>query len=398
MRWFTFRNDSGPPSAGAAPAGEVKERHATWVELFFDLVFVAAVSRLATNLDHDYTPSGLLRFAAVFFPVWWAWIGHTFYLTRFDTGDIRHRLLTILQIAGVGAMVVTISGALGPTSAAFALSYAAVRFLLVVSYLVSVRRLPAARPLVARFVTGFGAAAALWAVSALVPPPWRFAVWGLAMVVDVLAPLTAGDLHAAVPPHPMHLPERFGLFTIIVIGEQVVAVMASVGAGAATPASVLAGAVGFAMASAYWWGYFEGARGARTLVLRSGRMVMLYHQWLYAHLPLVMGIVSTAVGIRLVVPAPNAPLPGAGALILCLSVAATMLSLAAISFSSCRARRLPRVRRNLAMQLAAAALAGGLGLLGPRLPGLVLLAVLAALCIAQVLIFPRRPGDEGESC
>jgi hypothetical protein len=76
-------------------AAEEREMHATWLELFYDLVFVAAISQLAGNLSRDYSLKGLLHFTVLFVPVWWAWIGQTFYLTRFNSDDIGHRLLTM---------------------------------------------------------------------------------------------------------------------------------------------------------------------------------------------------------------------------------------------------------------------------------------------------------------
>jgi low temperature requirement protein LtrA len=108
-----------------------KERHATWLELFYDLVFVGAVSQLASSLNEDYSPLGVLKFSALFVPVWWAWAGHTFYLTRFDSDDLGRRFLTMIQIVAVASLAVHAPEALGKTSGGFALSYAAVRFMLV---------------------------------------------------------------------------------------------------------------------------------------------------------------------------------------------------------------------------------------------------------------------------
>ena len=148
------------------------ERHATWLELFYDLVFVAAVSQLAHSLGYDYSWVGMFRFTFLFIPVWWAWVGHTMYLTRFDTEDMGHRLLIMAQMAAVASLAVHVPAALGATSAGFALSYAAVRFILVADYLRAGRHIPAIRPLTNRYAAGFGAAASLWALSVLLPVPW----------------------------------------------------------------------------------------------------------------------------------------------------------------------------------------------------------------------------------
>ena len=127
------------------------ERHATWLELFFDLIFVVAIAQLAHNLNQDISLSGFLGFVVLFVPVWWAWVGATFYANRFDTDDLCHRLLTAIQIVAVAALAVNIHDGLGKTSASFALSYASVRAVLVVEYLHASRSVAAVRRLDYRF-------------------------------------------------------------------------------------------------------------------------------------------------------------------------------------------------------------------------------------------------------
>src|SRR5512140_1005479 len=142
-----------PPRLRSGQEAET-ERHATWLELFHDLVFVAAVAQLATSLGQDYSWTGMLRFSVLFVPVWWAWVGHTFYLTRFDPEDMGHRLLTMAQMAAAASLAVHVPAALGATSAGFALSYAAVRFILVAEYLRAGLYIPAVRPLTNRYSKG----------------------------------------------------------------------------------------------------------------------------------------------------------------------------------------------------------------------------------------------------
>jgi low temperature requirement protein LtrA len=289
-----------PPALRSVEAAEV-ERHATWLELFHDLIFVAAISQLATRLSADYSSTGICLFAVLFVPIWWAWVGHTFYLSRFDTEDLGHRLLTMVQMTAVASMAIHVPNALESTSTGFALSYASVRFLLVAEHVRAGWHIPAIRPLTNRYVCGFGAAATIWAFSVLVPLPWRFWLWGVAMMVDFAAPLTAGQLHVRFPPHLSHLPERFGLFTIIVIGEAVVSVVFGIGKTVLNFVSATAGFMGLLIAFALWWGYFEGAKGAMTRRLQAREHVKNYQLWLYAHLPLLMGITAVAVGIKYVI-------------------------------------------------------------------------------------------------
>ena len=104
-------------------------RRVTWMELFFDLIFVAAVAQVGTHLRDDYSPAGLLRFSLLFVMIWWSWLGHTNFSTRFDTDDLIQRSLTALQIFLVAVMAINATGPLdGRDSAGFVAAYAAMRF------------------------------------------------------------------------------------------------------------------------------------------------------------------------------------------------------------------------------------------------------------------------------
>lgn len=378
-----------PPNYRSGQESET-ERHATWLELFYDLVFVAAVSQLSHSLGDDYSWTGMFHFAFLFIPVWWAWVGHTFYLTRFDTEDMGHRLLTMAQMAAVASLAVHVPAALGATSAGFALSYAAVRFILVAEYLRAGRHIPAVRPLTNRYAAGFGIAASLWVLSVLLPAPWRFGLWVIALIVDFLTPLTAGQLHVRFPPHLMHLPERFGLFTIIVIGEAVVGVVTGINPEGLTFGLGVVGVMGLLVAFALWWGYFEGAKGAAVRVLSAGSHVRRYQLWLYFHLPLLMGITSTAVGVRHVIRLPASKvLPLQEGWLLSLSVALSVLSLNAI-FLAAFTGKTRQLHRFLIPHYVIALFGVVCGAMSGYIPGIALLGILTFLCVAQICFSLRE--------
>jgi len=368
-----------------------RERHATWLELLYDLVFVAAISQLAVNLNKDYSFIGFLNFSILFVPVWWAWIGHTFYLTRFDSDDVVHRLLTMVQIVAVASLIVHVPNALDKSSNGFALSYAAVRSMLVLEYWRAGRHNQPVRPLVNRYMIGFGCAAALWALSTFIPMPHRFMIWYLAIGVDFFAPLTAGTLHVKFPPHLMHLPERFGLFTIIVIGEAVVSIVMGIKAGQLKSLSAASGMMGLIIVFTLWWGYFDGVKGAGTRQLTSKDHVRAYQQWLYSHLPLTMAIASIAVGIKRVMMLPiSEMLPFQGAWILSASVGVCMLSLNTIFLSSYPGRPPESALHFVYPQYAMAFLTCAVGGLGTILSGIVVLGILTAFSILQILLSIRH--------
>ena len=111
-----------------------KERHASWLENFYDLIVAIVVFQLSSILNHNVSISGFLAFIALFIPVLWSWMGVTFYNTRFETDDLGHRLLTLLQMAQLAFMAVCVSDGFGKYSSGFALSYAAIRAILVIQY------------------------------------------------------------------------------------------------------------------------------------------------------------------------------------------------------------------------------------------------------------------------
>src|ERR671918_757718 len=111
-----------------------EDRRATWLELFFDLVFVVTIAELGTRLSGDVTLHGFLEFMALFVPVWWAWAGFTFYANRFDTDDLLYRLLILVAMFAVAALATTVPDAFEGGSAGFALSYVCIRLVLLALY------------------------------------------------------------------------------------------------------------------------------------------------------------------------------------------------------------------------------------------------------------------------
>jgi low temperature requirement protein LtrA len=132
-------------------------RHATWLELFYDLVFVVVIFQLAHNLEEDFSLYGFLGFLALFVPVWWSWTGAVFYANRFDTDDLEHRILVLLQMIGAAFLAVYVSDALGNGSVGFALSYAVIRIILVLEYVRTgiSKSFSSATPLIRRYSIGF---------------------------------------------------------------------------------------------------------------------------------------------------------------------------------------------------------------------------------------------------
>src|ERR671935_1012029 len=204
---------------------EEGERHASWLELFFDLVFVVAITELSHYLVVDHSAGGFLRFAALFVPVYVAWQGYMAYATRFDTDDLLFRVAYFAAMLAIAAMAVQIDDvARGAHSTGFVLAYACLRSFMLALYARAWRAVPEARPLIRFYGGGYSIGVALWLLSLAFPTPARYAVWVAAQVLELSLPPLTTRLHRRIRTSASHLPERWALFTLIVIGESVAAV------------------------------------------------------------------------------------------------------------------------------------------------------------------------------
>src|SRR5512132_1847637 len=146
MAMSTRRRWLRPPQLRTLDA-DLDERYATWLELFFDLVFVISIAEVVHTLEDYHTLSDFLGTAGLFVAVWWAWVGYTVYADRFDTDDLLHRVLVLAGMLAVIAMALSIHDALYGGSARFALAFVAVRGILLLLNARARRHAAAARPL-----------------------------------------------------------------------------------------------------------------------------------------------------------------------------------------------------------------------------------------------------------
>jgi low temperature requirement protein LtrA len=374
-----------------------RTRHATWLELFYDLVFVVVIFQLAHNLEEDFSLYGFLGFLALFVPVWWSWTGAAFYATRFDTDDLGHRILILLQMVGAAALAVNVSDALGNDSAGFALSYAAIRIILVLEYVRTgiSKSFSSATPLIRRYSIGFLCAAIVWIISAFIPPPFRFVLWAIGLVIDFATPITAGRLHSQFAPHISHLPERMGLFIIIVLGESVLEVVAGVQKwGEFDIYSMLILGLGLSIPFSLWWLYFDNVDGAPIRALREKGRIGIYSLWLIGHFPLVVAITSVGVGLGYITSKANGlVLSYFEQWLLCGSVALSLGAQGVLHLSSAYYYLYTGSTQDYRASIRWATyriISAGMILLIPilRIPlsPFLVVCILAAICIAQIVI------------
>lgn len=279
-----------PRLRSAAP---LEERHATWLELFYDLVLAAAVSQISHGLNLDPSPRGLAVFTGLFIPIWWIWAGHTVYATRFDTDDFIYRLLTFLQMFAVIGMAVGVQRAASGYGEGFGAAYLVARVILLSLLARAFYHVPEARRFNSIYLVGFGAGASIWAVSLFLESGAQFILWGVSLAIELATPW-----YVWVRKDPLtsvsasHIPERLGLFTIIVLGESLFADIRGLTEQYWEIRAFSAAFLGFLLAVCVWWIYF------RHLERAIGRIKLWSGQpYIYSHFPLLAGVIIMSAGL-----------------------------------------------------------------------------------------------------
>ena len=281
---------------------EVEEdRSVSFLELFYDLAYVVIVAQLTHTLVRHPTMVGFLGFVALFTLVWWAWVNGSYYHELHGNYDIRTRVFTFLQMFALFGMAIFAPTALGTGASGFSLSYAA--FLGLITWLWwrtgvhDEKHRPVSQP----YTLGFILTTGIFVISAFTTAPQTYYLWALGILLSLLTPLIflkyqqrldANQLEAAQQVRAS-LVERFGLLTIIMLGEVIVAVVSGVlHHDVVSLALVLNAALGLGIAMALWWIYFDFASHHVPIQQTLPRF-----SWLYLHLPLTMGIALTGAGL-----------------------------------------------------------------------------------------------------
>ncbi len=285
----------------APPRLQTKEtssrRSATWLELFYDLAFVVVIAILAGRLLSDISWTGWWSFLAYFSLLWWLWASHTFYADRYDTDDFVYRLLATAQIVAVVVIGASLTHGPAESTMAFAAGYATARLVLLGMYWRVYRHVAETRSLVAGYLIGFGIAAAVWLVSVFTPESTRIVLWAVAISIDLATPWLIRRQQATVPLDESHLPERFGLLLLLVLGQLLTAIASGLGKSAWSARTLGMAVLGLAVATLLWWLYFDNAEGSvvrrRSVEETNWRPTV----WIYTHLPLAAALVMVGVGL-----------------------------------------------------------------------------------------------------
>src|SRR5919199_4215978 len=297
---------------------EVSQRAST-LELFYDLVFVFAITQVSHLLLEHLTWPGAGQALIVLLAVWWSWNYTTWTTNELDTEIIPVRLLLLSLMLVSLLMAVPIPDAFGEHALLFAGSYVAIQVGRH-SFLTFAAAEPGTieRERAGRILTWFVAAGVLWIAGALVDGPVRTALWVAALTLDYGAPLVL----FWVPGRPRlegatwevgteHFAERFGLFIILALGESIVLTGATTSESDLTAATILAFVMAFLASAAIWWLYFTSVAsvGEHYLAASDDRTTLARDGYTFLHAVFAAGIIMTAVGDELVIAHPTEVLP-----------------------------------------------------------------------------------------
>jgi low temperature requirement protein LtrA len=378
-----FRRWWRPPRATSE---HPEERRVTFLELFYDLVYVVIIAELSHALSEHINLIGIGTFIFLFLIVWWAWFNGAMYHDMHGNNDIRTRVFTFLQMFTVAAMAVYAHAALGDGSSGFALAYGAFHIILTWLWWRTGVYDPNHRPLSQPYSITFLITSFLFIVSIFAPAPWRFILWGLALLLDlILLPLVLTSSHTAIQEQLGRIllvspsaVERFGLFTIIVLGEVIVGVVGGLAAHHRLDWLVGGRAImGMLIAIGLWWVYFDHIAGRPPIPETVPSLA-----WVYLHLPVTIGITALGASILNAVEHAGEALPDEARWLL---VGATAASLFGISLIM-RILSLPSSLRRFYQTGSTLTMAAGLAILLLGLTGIDTIPLL--LLIITLLLTP----------
>lgn len=364
------------------------ERASTPLELLFDLTFVVAVARAAAQLHHALTEGhmahALASYVMMFFGIWWAWMNFTWFASAYDTDDVPYRLLTLVQMGGVLVFAAGIPAWFDHDDFTTVLiGYVIMRLALVAQWLRAAREHPEGRSGTLRYAAGVAAVQVCWIARLWMPGRWGLISFGVLALAELAVPVWAEFAGRATSWHPGHITERYGLFTIIVLGEVVAAattaVQSALAVGGLSPALLTAAGGGLLLVFALWWSYFKHSSPER--IRRSLPSTIV---WGYGHYVVFAAVAALGAGLQVVVDTltpGSAIAPLFAAFTVAIPVAVFLIALGLLN-----ARSSPRQPVGTPLVLVTALLVL-LTALSARLVALPVTVVIMALLVALLLVY-----------
>ncbi len=367
-----------------------REQRVTPIELFFDLVFVYAITQVTTMMSEDLTWQGLGRGLLVLAALWWAWTGYAWLTNMLEPEDGLARAGMFCGMAAMLVAALAVPGSFGREAVLFGVAYLLVRVINLLLYGIAGKRQPDFRRAIVRFAPMAVIGPILILAAGSVDGAAQILLWVIAILALYSGPLI--DRGQGWQISPAHFTERYGLIVIIALGESIFAIGFAV-AGVDLTASVIAAAVlGLAVIAALWWAYFDviAVLGEQQLSRSSGatRARLARDDYSYLHLPMIAGIVLFALGLKITTHDVREPLTTLPAVALCGG-----LSLYYWAHVLMRIRLVYFIRRTTEERpgwIGPGRLAAAIGTLACipaalALPSLAALALVAALCWSLIV-------------
>ena len=366
------------------PTHEEAERKTSYLELFFDLVFVFAFTQVTALILEDPSVTGFVRATLVLAMVWWAWSAYAWMTNSIDVENTVTRLIIFAAMAAGFFMALAVPHAFADEAAWFAVAYFVVRVLNTALYSWGVRNDPVLLRSLARLTPWFLLAALVALSGGFLDADVRGWVWLASLAIDVAGTLTVARVDWRIS--PSHFAERFALIVIIALGESIVSIgvaTSSLDRDATYAVSVV---VAFAGVIALWWAYFDFTAVAAERSLKRAaplaRGPLARDVFTYFHFPIVLGIILYAVAAKKTLEHPLDPLSKPGRWALGLGIALFLAGFVLARF---------RVVRRIAWErIAAAALALVSALVLRRTDAIVTLGIVVAILVLSVAVETAR--------
>jgi low temperature requirement protein LtrA len=279
-----------------------QHRQASWLELFFDLSFVVAVAQAAIQLEHAFAEGhpgeGILGFLIVFAAIWWAWMAFTWFANVFDTDDVPYRLLMFVIIAGSLGLAAGVPRLFALDFSVGVISYVVIRLAYVGQWIRVYRsNNPIWKPVALRIIALTTFVQAGWVLFLWMPSELQLVVLVIWFAVDLATPYFAG-WDARMGGHRHHIVERYGLFTIIVLGESIAAATVAIGEAVSADVAILPLLIlsmgGLVMVCSLWWIYFDFSSGRAPERSKGAQ-----YFWGYAHYFVFAALAAIGAGLAL---------------------------------------------------------------------------------------------------
>jgi low temperature requirement protein LtrA len=308
------------------------EERVTPLELFFDLVFVFAITQVTGYLAANQTGEGLLRGFLLLAALWWAWEAYAWLTNTLDPEEGAVRLAVFASAGAMLIVALATPEAFGAEALVFGVAYGFVRALHLVLYIIAGRDDPELRTAVLLFARGAVLGPTLLVIAAFLEGPAQLVLWVVALTVDYASALMGRGRGWHVS--PAHFVERHGLIIIIALGESIV----SIGVGAAglplDAPRITAALLGMVVAGALWWAYFDWviyiSQARIAEATGAVRAALARDLFSYLHMPMVFGIVLFALGLKVTLGHVDEPLGTIPAIGLCGGLALYMVSHVAV--------------------------------------------------------------------